>query len=75
MEAISETSTVVYCGILLTMFMHGCFWCLVLRNKVMAKNDFSNKTCVSYIKQNVLWASTFVLLLVHNNKVSLAKNL
>jgi len=66
---------VVCCDILLTMFMQERFWCLILCNKVMAKKDFFNGTYVSYTRWNVQWASISILLLLRNNKVSLARTL
>jgi hypothetical protein len=41
----------------------------------MAKKDFFNGTYVSYTRWNVQWASTSILLLLRNNKVSLARTL
>jgi hypothetical protein len=66
---------VVCCDILLTMFMHEHFWCLVLCDKVAVEKKNSNKTCVSYTMQNVQWAFTFVLFLVRIGKVPLTRAL
>jgi hypothetical protein len=41
-----EASIIVCYDILLTIFMHEHFQCLVLCDKVVMKKYFSNRTCV-----------------------------
>jgi hypothetical protein len=53
----------------------GAFTMPILCNKVVMKKEFSDETHVSYIGQSVRWASASILLLVCNNKISLARAL
>jgi hypothetical protein len=48
-----EAAMVVCCDILLIMFMHEHFWCLVLCDKVAMKRDFLIRHVCSYTMQNV----------------------
>jgi len=72
-EVVSKAFVVICCDILLTMFMQKHFRCLVLCEQITTKKDFFDGTYVYYIGWSVQWTSTFVFLLVHNDKISLRK--
>ncbi len=70
-KATSKTSIVFYYNIFLTMLVQECFGCSILCNRITVEKDFFDKINVFYIRWNVQWVFTYVLLLINNGKLSL----
>jgi hypothetical protein len=49
-EVVIKTYVLVCYDILQTMFVQEHFWCPILCDKVVAKKDFSDETCVFYTR-------------------------